>query len=233
MEGGGGSGSDEWRVTGHKWAVAAGRRARTDGPQVSKPRETKPFEAEPSLQVGPRLTGLGFRGQHGARMGVESAAMTPGEFARKWAASTATERASSQTHFNELCALLGEPGPLDDPGAKDYYAFERGAPKSGGGDGFADVWLRDHFGWEYKGKRKDLGAAYKQLLDYHEALGQPPLLVVCDLERFEVHTKWTNTESWVYRFSLLDLNRDAPVAVCDPRPAMSREANVLVRWHHR
>jgi len=142
--------------------------------------------------------------------------MTPGEFVRKWAASTATERAASQTHFNELCALLGEPGPHDDPAALDYYAFEKGAPKSGGGDGFADVWLKDRFGWEYKGKRKDLGAAYKQLLDYHEALGQPPLLVVCDLERFEVHTKWTNTESWVYRFSLLDLNRDAPVAVTTP-----------------
>jgi hypothetical protein len=142
--------------------------------------------------------------------------MTPGEFVRKWAASGRTERAASQEHFIDLCRLLGEKTPNEADPSGDFYAFEKGAPKSGGGDGFADVWLKDHFGWEYKGKRKDLGAAYKQLLDYHEALGQPPLLVVCDLERFEVHTKWTNTESWVYRFSLLDLNRDAPVPVTTP-----------------
>ena len=77
----------------------------------------------------------------------------------------------------------------------DFYAFEKGAQKTTGDDGFADVWLRGHFAWEYKGKRKDLNTAYQQLLNYHEALEQPPLLVVCDLERFEVHTKWTNTES--------------------------------------
>ena len=100
------------------------------------------------------------------------------EFVRRWQDSSAGERQGSQTHFNELCALLGEPGPNTDPGSQDYYAFEFGAAKSGGGDGFADVALSGHFGWEYKGKRKDLGAAYKRLLDYHEALGQPPLLVV-------------------------------------------------------
>jgi hypothetical protein len=27
--------------------------------------------------------------------------------------------------------------------------------------GFADVWKKDCFGWEYKGKHKDLGEAYK------------------------------------------------------------------------
>ena len=28
--------------------------------------------------------------------------------------------------------------------------------KTEGGDGWADVWMRGHFGWEYKGKHKDL-----------------------------------------------------------------------------
>ena len=79
------------------------------------------------------------------------------------------------------------------------------------------MWLKDHFGWEYKGKRKDLRAAYKQLLDYHEALGQPPLLVVCDLERFEVHTKWTGFESWTYHFNLTHLTSDEPVRVTGAR----------------
>ncbi len=57
----------------------------------------------------------------------------------------------------------------------DWYAFEKGAEKTAGGDGLADVRKRGHFSWEYKGKRKDLAVAYKQLLDYREALENPPL----------------------------------------------------------
>jgi hypothetical protein len=61
------------------------------------------------------------------------------------------------------------------------------AEKLGGTDGFAGVWKRGHFAWEYKGKRKDLKAAYRQLNDDREALDNPPLLVVSDLDRLEVH----------------------------------------------
>ena len=139
--------------------------------------------------------------------------MDAASFARKWIASELTERAASQNHFLDLCALVGEVGPSDADPTGDFYAFEKGAEKTSAGDGFADVWLKDKFGWEYKGKRKDLRAAYKQLLDYHEALGQPPLLVVCDLERFEVHTKWTGFESWTYEFNLTHLTSDEPVRV--------------------
>ncbi len=138
--------------------------------------------------------------------------MKAGEFVRKWAASKGAERATAQEHFIDLCRLLGEATPNEADPSGDIYAFERGAKKPDG-DGFADVWLKDHFAWEYKGKRKDLAAAYKQVSDYREALGNPPLLVVCDIDRFEVHTNWTNTEKWVYRFSNEDILADAPVAV--------------------
>ncbi len=37
-------------------------------------------------------------------------------------------------------------------------------------------------GFEYKGKHKDLAAAYDQLLRYRNALENPPLLVVCGLD---------------------------------------------------
>jgi hypothetical protein len=67
------------------------------------------------------------------------------------------------------------------------------------------VWKRGHFAWEYKGKRKNLGAAYQQLLQYREALENPPLLVVCDLDRFEVHTNFTATPTVIHAFSLRDL----------------------------
>ncbi len=47
----------------------------------------------------------------------------------------------------------------------------------------SDLWKRDFFAWEYKGKDKDLKAAYVQLLNYKDDLGNPPLLVVSDLDR--------------------------------------------------
>ncbi|MBA2556435.1 MAG: hypothetical protein H0V12_03670 [Chloroflexi bacterium] len=131
--------------------------------------------------------------------------MTSSEFAAKWSASTATERAASQEHFLDLCRLIGFPSPNQADPSGEWYAFEKGAEKTLGGDGFADVWKRGHFAWEYKGKRKDLSAAYKQLLDYREALENPPLLVVCDLDRFEVHTNFTGTVKQVHAFSLADL----------------------------
>jgi hypothetical protein len=101
--------------------------------------------------------------------------------------------------------MLGQPTPNDADPTGEWYAFEKGAGKAEGGDGWADVWMRDHFAWEYKGKRKDLAAAYSQLNGYREALGNPPLLVVCDLARFEIHTNFTNTVPRVYRFTLDDL----------------------------
>ncbi len=64
------------------------------------------------------------------------------------------------------------------------------------------MWKRGHFAWEYKGKHKDLKAAYDQLLQYREALENPPLLVVCDLDRFEIHTNFTNTPAVVHKFDL-------------------------------
>ena len=61
------------------------------------------------------------------------------EFVKRWAASTGSERQVAQTHFRDLCELLGEPYPHQDPGNDSIYCFEKGIEKSGGGDGFADV----------------------------------------------------------------------------------------------
>ena len=130
---------------------------------------------------------------------------TPAEFAAKWTGNTRTEKAAAQEHFIDLCRMLGQPTPNEADPTGDWYAFEKGAGKAEGGDGFADVWMRDHFAWEYKGKRKDLSAAYHQLNEYREALDNPPLLVVCDLDRFEVHTNFTGTAKQVSRFTLADL----------------------------
>src|SRR3990172_8556427 len=104
--------------------------------------------------------------------------MTPQHFISKWQRVTLSERSACQQHFLDLCELLGQPKPAEaDPDGAEY-TFERGVRKTGGGSGWADVWKRGCFGWEYKGRHRDLDAAYKQLLDYREALENPPLLVV-------------------------------------------------------
>lgn len=130
------------------------------------------------------------------------------EFARKWSGSRRSERAAAQEHFIDLCHVVGTPTPNEADPTGSWYAFEKGADKVGGGGGFADVWKRGHFAWEYKGKEKDLGAAYKQLLQYREALESPPLLVVCDLNRFQIHTNFTNTPTTIHEFDLRDIATD-------------------------
>ena len=127
--------------------------------------------------------------------------MTPRQFVDKWAASNLGERQGAQSHFHDLCALLGR----DPPGDNDSYCFEKGAEKVGGGQGFADVWRKGAFAWEYKGQKANLGAALRQLQAYVLDLQNPPYLVVSDMARIEVHTNWTNTVSRTYAFTLDDL----------------------------
>lgn len=131
--------------------------------------------------------------------------MTPQQFIAKWEDATLSERSACQQHFLDLCDLLGQAKPADIDKDGSYYTFERGVHKVDGGIGWADVWKRNYFGWEYKGKHKDLNAAYKQLLQYRESLENPPLLVVCDLDRFEIHTNFTGTVKQKYEFNLQGL----------------------------
>ena len=95
----------------------------------------------PRLRSAPRAT---ERGRPEPRV-------TPAEFIAKWRPVALKERSAAQTHFNDLCRLLG----LDDPVAADpngdWFTFEKGASKATGGDGWADVWRKGAFGWEYKG----------------------------------------------------------------------------------
>src|SRR5215216_3293414 len=97
--------------------------------------------------------------------------------------------------------MLGAPKPADVDRAGEFYTFEKGVEKTGGGKGFADVWYKDRFAIEYKGKHKDLTTAFEQLQKYREALENPPLLVVTDIERFEIHTNFTGTVTRVYSFT--------------------------------
>jgi len=135
--------------------------------------------------------------------------MTPEAFIAKWRDATLKERSAAQEHFIDICRLLGEPTPAEADPKGEWYAFEFGAKKSGGGNGWADVWRRACFGWEYKGKGKSLTEALRQLLGYTPALLYPPLLIVSDIDTIEIHTAFPNTVSEKHRITLDDLRDPA------------------------
>jgi len=137
---------------------------------------------------------------------MESTPVTVDQFIAKWKKAELKERAAAQEHFLDLCRLLEHPTPAEADATGGSFCFEKGAVKHGGGDGFADVWKKGFFAWEYKGKRKDLDAAYDQLLRYKDALENPPLLVTCDMERFVIRTNFTYTAPTTYEFCLTDLS---------------------------
>jgi hypothetical protein len=94
--------------------------------------------------------------------------MSARDFVAKWGPGgpsyELSERAGAQAHFIDLCQLLGVPTPGD----VARYCFERGVNRTGSGtdrrNGFADVWLKGCFAWEYKAPGKSLDGALRQLM---------------------------------------------------------------------
>lgn len=121
--------------------------------------------------------------------------MTPEEFRAKWTAAELKESAAYQQHFVDLCTMLGVDPPAKADPKGEKFAFQRAVVKSGGGKGFADVWKKDCFAWEYKGPDKSLVKAYAQLKEYADALENPPLLIVSDMREIRIHTNFQNTVS--------------------------------------
>lgn len=118
--------------------------------------------------------------------------MTPQQFVAKWSKIGQKETAVSQSHFNDLCALVGHKPPIEyDPEGRTF-SFETQTVKADGGKGFADVYYRGKFIWEYKGPHKDLDRAYQQLQLYRESLDNPPLLITSDVHTIIIHTNFTN-----------------------------------------
>jgi len=142
--------------------------------------------------------------------------MTPAQFIAKWSPVTLPERAASHEHFIDLCRMLGQPTPAEHDATGAEYTFEKGvavtdaASKGSKGErGFADAWWRGKFAWEYKrkGKYKHLTEAYRQLCQYREALENPPLLIVCDIARTEIHTNFTGFRPEIHTIRLDELDR--------------------------
>ncbi len=148
--------------------------------------------------------------------------MTAAEFKRKWSRYQGKEMSGYAEHFNDLCRLLEQKTPAEaDPSGADFFCFQKrvvkdaelfnfdASPDAGepAERGFADVWKKGHFAWEYKGKKKSLEEAYKQLLRYRESLLNPPLLVVCDFDRYIIKTNFNGTVPDIYEFTNEQIDR--------------------------
>jgi len=136
---------------------------------------------------------------------MTTASITPQEFVDKWQRSKLKERSASQEHFIDLCRMLGHPTPAKADPEGTTFTFEKGVDKSSGGQGWADVWKKGFFAWEYKGKHKNLNAAYDQLQLYRDALLNPPLLIVSDMETIVIYTNFTNTVRQTFTLTFDDL----------------------------
>ena len=148
-------------------------------------------------------------------IGSARVSMTAAEFKTKWSRYQGKESAAYQEHFIDLCRLLGQPTPVEaDPSGNDCFCFQKRVVKGAEflnlehpdrGDptehGFADVWKKDCFGWEYKGKKKSLDIACEQLQQYREALLNPPLLIVCDFDRYIIKTNFNGTVQEIHEFT--------------------------------
>lgn len=136
--------------------------------------------------------------------------MIPEAFIAKWRHVELSERAASQHHFNELCDLLEITKPIDDDPTGKRFAFEKPVAKAGkgGGSGFADVWRKDCFVWEYKrkGKFTTLAAALAQARDYADLLEHPPLAIACDIDEIQIRTLFTGSVSVTHTIRLGELN---------------------------
>ena len=131
--------------------------------------------------------------------------MTPEQFIEKWRGNTRSERSAAQQHFLELCDMLGVDRPPTRRPESDEYTFEKSTRRIGDTQGFADVWKRHRFAWEYKGARRNLVEAYAQLKQYADALENPPLLIVSDMQEIRVHTNFTNAITQQHVIPLAEL----------------------------
>jgi type II restriction/modification system DNA methylase subunit YeeA len=130
--------------------------------------------------------------------------MTPLDFIAKWK-SGGDERRDAQPFFEDLCRLIGHQTPREADPDHTWFTYEAGATKTSGGEGWADVWKKGFFGWEAKGTHKSLDKAYEQLKMYADALQNPPLLVVSDLQTIIIRTNFTSAPVRKIQFSIEDL----------------------------
>ena len=128
------------------------------------------------------------------------ARLRPDEFVAKWHNAEFGEKQASQEMFLDICRLVGHPTPVE-YGNSQVFTFEKWVP-----GGFADAYLEEHFGWEFKGDDADLEDGLLQLLRYQVHLKTPPLLIVSSFRTIWIQTNFPGMET---------IRHEIPVAALD------------------
>ncbi len=129
--------------------------------------------------------------------------MTPQQFIAKWHNVQFGEKQASQEMFLDICALVGHPTPVA-YGNSDVFTFEKSVP-----GGFADAYLEEHFGWEFKGSDAQLPEAINQLLRYQVYLKTPPLLIVSSFRMILIRTNFPGMETVLHEIPVASLDQPA------------------------
>ena len=127
--------------------------------------------------------------------------MTPQQFIAKWRAVTFGEKQASQEMFLDICALVGHPTPVA-YGNPEVFTFEKAVP-----GGFADAYLEERFGWEFKSSDAQLPEAINQLLRYQVYLKTPPLLIVSSFDTIRIRTNFPGLETILHVIPVAELDR--------------------------
>ncbi len=152
--------------------------------------------------------------------------ITAEQFIAKWRNTEFGERQASQEMFLDICALVGHPSPVS-YGNGQVFTFEKWVP-----GGFADAYLEEHFGWEFKGSDDQLTGAFDQLLRYQVHLKTPPLLIVSSFRTILIRTNFPGMETVLHEIPVTGLDqpenlnklRHAFFAPVELRPNRSVEA---------
>ena len=127
--------------------------------------------------------------------------ITAQQFVDKWRNVQFGEKQASQEMFLDLCKLVGHPSPVD-YGNSDVFTFEKWVP-----GGFADAYLEERFGWEFKGSDDQLTGAFDQLLRYQVYLKTPPLLIVSSFRTILIRTNFPGMETVLHEIPVPSLTR--------------------------
>ena len=151
--------------------------------------------------------------------------LRPERFINKWMSVQFGEKQAAQEMFLDICRMVGHatPGDYGNPAA---FTFEKWVP-----GGFADAYLEERFGWEFKGSDGDLDGAMTQLLRYQVHLKTPPLLIVSSFRSIRIQTNFPGMVTTRHDIALpelaepekLQLLRSAFFAPGDLRPERSVE----------
>ena len=125
--------------------------------------------------------------------------MTPAEFIAKWHDTGLGERQGAQSFFNDICALVGHQAPAE-RNDRESFTFEKWVP-----GGWADAYLEERFGWEFKGEDGQLEGAFNQLLRYQVYLKTPPLLIVSSFRTILIRTNFPGMETVLHEIPVAGL----------------------------